>query len=406
MLVMGWNSTQNTCTENIILYKLTNSRGRNGLTTSFQVFTMWYGISCSFLMIITHSCYVLVFYYHQKGHSIPYHTVNTWSSVVNPSISPLRGNLLYNIPTPGVKIYLWNIHPAIKFVPVGVKILQREIFSPVHLVYIINIVKEYWSLLVNCEIFERKLLLRDKWKPSCTSRSFIISYQRGHTLSHLFITHPHSLGRHHTNRSKLVHHHTPYLTYITNQLTYNYGNKMNHPHVMLGLGNQDLPLSIFPNLTNFLHPQPWLRDSESSQIQALLPSKQSTLADVSLTSVQRQFNVELTLDWRQTDICRRRLFTGWVLHPQPWLRDSASSQIQALLGPPHRSMFTWQCEQPDPGIVGSSTHKHGHVTVRAARSRHCWVLHQRACSRDSECCCYYSLLHSGLWCWVHCFVHR
>ena len=26
------------------------------------------------------------------------------------------------------------------------------------------------------------------------------------------------------------------------------------------------------------------------------PSKQSTLADVSLTSVQRQFNVELTLD--------------------------------------------------------------------------------------------------------------
>ena len=40
------------------------------------------------------------------------------------------------------------------------------------------------------------------------------------------------------------------------------------------------------------------------------PSKQSTLADVSLTSVQRQFNVELTLDWRQPDICRRRLFSG------------------------------------------------------------------------------------------------
>ena len=29
-----------------------------------------------------------------------------------------------------------------------------------------------------------------------------------------------------------------------------------------------------------------------------------------LTSVQRQFNVELTLDWRKTDICQRRLFTG------------------------------------------------------------------------------------------------
>ena len=42
-----------------------------------------------------------------------------------------------------------------------------------------------------------------------------------------------------------------------------------------------------------------------------LPSKQSRLADVSLTSVQRQFNVALTLDWRGTDICRPRLFTGW-----------------------------------------------------------------------------------------------
>ena len=40
------------------------------------------------------------------------------------------------------------------------------------------------------------------------------------------------------------------------------------------------------------------------------PSKQSTSADVSLTSVQRQFNVEVTLDWRKTDICQRRLFTG------------------------------------------------------------------------------------------------
>ena len=60
---MGWNSTQNTCSEKIILYKLTNSRGRNGLTTSFQVFTMWYGISCC----------ALVYYYPQKPHSIPYH---------------------------------------------------------------------------------------------------------------------------------------------------------------------------------------------------------------------------------------------------------------------------------------------------------------------------------------------
>ena len=44
------------------------------------------------------------------------------------------------------------------------------------------------------------------------------------------------------------------------------------------------------------------------------PSKQSTLADVSLTSVQRQFNVELTLDWRKTDICQRKLFTGIPSH--------------------------------------------------------------------------------------------
>ena len=54
------------------------------------MFTMWYGISCSFLVIITHSCcaLALVCYYHQKAHSIPYHTVNTWNSVVNPSILP------------------------------------------------------------------------------------------------------------------------------------------------------------------------------------------------------------------------------------------------------------------------------------------------------------------------------
>ena len=48
------------------------------------------------------------------------------------------------------------------------------------------------------------------------------------------------------------------------------------------------------------------------------PSKQSTLADVSLTSVQRQFNVELTLDWRQTGICQRRLFTGILLQSIPF----------------------------------------------------------------------------------------
>ena len=51
------------------------------------MFTVWYGISCSFLVIITHSCCALVCYYHQKAHSIPYHTVSTWNSVVNPSIS-------------------------------------------------------------------------------------------------------------------------------------------------------------------------------------------------------------------------------------------------------------------------------------------------------------------------------
>ena len=48
---------------------------------------MWYGISCSFLVIITHSCCALVSYYHQKAYSIPYHTVNTWNEVVNPSVS-------------------------------------------------------------------------------------------------------------------------------------------------------------------------------------------------------------------------------------------------------------------------------------------------------------------------------
>ena len=68
------------------MYKLTNYRGRNGLTTSFQVFTMWYWISCSFLVIITHLCCALVCYYHQKAHLIPYHMVNTWNSVVNPSL--------------------------------------------------------------------------------------------------------------------------------------------------------------------------------------------------------------------------------------------------------------------------------------------------------------------------------
>ena len=66
------------------------------LTISFQVFTVWYGISCSFLVIITHSCCALVCYYHQKAHSIPYHTVNTWNSVVNPSgfLSTLQNNML------------------------------------------------------------------------------------------------------------------------------------------------------------------------------------------------------------------------------------------------------------------------------------------------------------------------
>ena len=92
---MGWNSAQNTCPENILLHKLTNSRGRNGLTTSFQVLTMWQGISCSFLMIITHSCCALVSYYHQKAHLIPYHAVYTWNSVVNPAI-PLASLTICN----------------------------------------------------------------------------------------------------------------------------------------------------------------------------------------------------------------------------------------------------------------------------------------------------------------------
>ena len=58
-------------------------------------------------------------------------------------------------------------------------------------------------------------------------------------------------------------------------------------------------------LGNFLIPSHWQEKNKH-------PSKQSTSADVSLTSVQRQFNVELTLDWRKTDICQRRLFTGIV----------------------------------------------------------------------------------------------
>ena len=50
------------------------------------MFTVWYRISCSFLVIITHSCCALVCYYHQKAHSIPYHTVNTSNSVINPLV--------------------------------------------------------------------------------------------------------------------------------------------------------------------------------------------------------------------------------------------------------------------------------------------------------------------------------
>ena len=38
------------------------------------------------------------------------------------------------------------------------------------------------------------------------------------------------------------------------------------------------------------------------------PSKQSRSADVSPTAVQHQYNVELALDWRWTDISRPRLF--------------------------------------------------------------------------------------------------
>ena len=37
-------------------------------------------------MTYSYTKITLVCYYHQKAHSIPYHMVNTWSSVVNPSI--------------------------------------------------------------------------------------------------------------------------------------------------------------------------------------------------------------------------------------------------------------------------------------------------------------------------------
>ena len=94
----GWNSTQKPYTTvhkqytkhlywKHYLLQTNKLTGRNGLTTLFQVFTVWYGILCSFLVIITHECAARVCYYHQKAHSIPYHTVNTWNSVVNPSIN-------------------------------------------------------------------------------------------------------------------------------------------------------------------------------------------------------------------------------------------------------------------------------------------------------------------------------
>ena len=57
------------------------------------------------------------------------------------------------------------------------------------------------------------------------------------------------------------------------------------------------------------------------------PSKQSTSADVSLTSVQRQFNVELTLDWRKTDICQRRLFNGQLWYCEENTAGSGGSAI-------------------------------------------------------------------------------
>ena len=72
------------------------------------VYTVWCGISCSFLVIITHSCCAPVCYFHLKAHAIPYHTVNTWNSVDNPSITPCshstvspcsRSNLLQKVCT-------------------------------------------------------------------------------------------------------------------------------------------------------------------------------------------------------------------------------------------------------------------------------------------------------------------
>ena len=54
-----------------------------GLKALFQRFTVWYGSSVVFFVIITHLCCTRVCYYHQKPTLEPYHMVNLWNEAFN-----------------------------------------------------------------------------------------------------------------------------------------------------------------------------------------------------------------------------------------------------------------------------------------------------------------------------------
>ena len=106
-----------------VLKEQVSWRCRQGLITSFQHFG-----DNNTLVRYAHSCVIIT----KKLHSIPYDTVTHSNSVINPSISPLRVNSLYNITTPGWKYTYEIFTPAMKFPPLGVNILH-QIFTLVHL---------------------------------------------------------------------------------------------------------------------------------------------------------------------------------------------------------------------------------------------------------------------------------
>ena len=84
-------------------------------------------------MIITHSCSALVCYYHQKAHSIPYHTVNTWNSVVNPSLSYIcvRQYQVYQCILQGFPAYCHDIGASQKrFINHITLCIQKYLFTP------------------------------------------------------------------------------------------------------------------------------------------------------------------------------------------------------------------------------------------------------------------------------------